>query len=144
MIGVDLSTAMVSCAARLNPGIDFQAGDMRDLGLPPASLAGLVAFYSIVHFEPSELGDIMRGLRRVLAPGGLALVSFHIGNEVVHVDDLFGVAVDLDFRFHDPPVVIGAMRAEGLAVTEHIEREPYEGVEYPSRRCYLLAKAVRL
>jgi hypothetical protein len=27
-------------------------------------------------------------------------------------------------------------------VIEHAEREPYEGVEYPSRRCYLLARAV--
>jgi hypothetical protein len=84
----------------------------------------------------------MRGLRRVLVPGGLALVAFHTGNEVIHVDDLFGVAVDLDFRFHDPSLVVAAMHAERLAVTEHIEREPYEGVEYPSRRCYLLAKAV--
>ncbi|HEX6863269.1 MAG TPA: hypothetical protein VF414_10665 [Thermoanaerobaculia bacterium] len=36
----------------------------------------------------------------------------------------------------------GALRCAQLAVTERVEREPYEGAEYPSRRCYLLARAV--
>jgi SAM-dependent methyltransferase len=141
-VGVDLSPAMIACAARMNPGLDFQVGDMRDLGLPSASLGGLVAFYSIVHFDPSELRSIMRELRRVLAPGGIALVTFHVGDQVVHLDDLFGAPVNLDFRFHAPADVVASMMSERLAVLEHVEREPYEGVEYPSRRCYLLAKAV--
>jgi SAM-dependent methyltransferase len=142
VVGIDLSPAMIACATRLNPGLDFRVGDMRDLGLPSATLAGLVAFYSIVHFNSNELGDVMRELRRVLAPGGLALVSFHVGNEVVHVDELFGSLVDLDFRFHVPEEVVAGMRTGRLAVIEHVEREPYERAEYPSRRCYLLAKAV--
>jgi SAM-dependent methyltransferase len=142
VIGIDLSTAMINCAARLNPGLNFRVGDMRNLDLRSAALAGLVAFYAIVHFELNELSSIFRELRRVLAPGGLALVSFHVGNDVVHVDDLFGSPVDLDFRFHAPADVIAQMRAERLAVIEHIEREPYEGAEYQSRRCYLFAKAV--
>ena len=28
-----------------------------------------------------------------------------------------------------------------LAVIEQIHREPYDGAEYPSRRCYLVAQA---
>jgi len=35
-----------------------------------------------------------------------------------------------------------AAYAERFAVIERTEREPYEGVEYQSRRCYLLARAV--
>lgn len=88
-------------------------------------------------------GQIARHLaRRALLPGGLALISFHIGDEVVHVDDLYGAPVSLDFRFHVPSVVIEALRGAQLAVIEHVERESYEGAEYPSRRCYLLARAV--
>lgn len=33
------------------------------------------------------------------------------------------------------------MQGRGFTVTERVEREPYEGAEYPSRRCYLLARA---
>lgn len=140
VLGIDLSPEMVRVATELHPGIDFRVGDMNQLDLSEASLAGVVAFYSIVHFRPGELGAVFQEVRRVLMPGGLALISFHIGDEVVHVDDLFGSPVSLDFLFHVPSVVIEALRGARLAVIEHVEREPYEGVEYPSRRCYLLAR----
>ena len=141
VVGIDLSPEMIKCAASLNPGIEFSVGDMRKLSLPDAGLAGLVAFYSIVHFEPAELNGIMLELGRVLVPGGLALVSFHIGEQLVHVDDLFGAPVNLDFRFHAPGTVIEALRSAHFTVIEHVEREPYEGAEFQTRRCYLLARA---
>lgn len=141
-LGIDLSEQMINVAKRLNPGIDFRVGDMRRLDLPDVVLAGAVAFYSIVHFAPSELGAVMLELRRVLVEGGSALVSFHVGEQVVHVDDLFGAPVDLDFRFHAPKDVVDALQCANLQVREHVEREPYEDAEYPSRRCYLLARAI--
>jgi SAM-dependent methyltransferase len=140
MVGIDLSPGMVRVAADLHPGIEFRVGDMTRLDLPDASLGGVVAFYSIVHFGPDELGTVFQEMRRVLEPGGLALIAFHMGDQVVHVDDLFGSPVSLDFRFHVPSVVIEALRCARLAVIEHVEREPYPEVEYPSRRCYLLAR----
>jgi SAM-dependent methyltransferase len=142
VVGIDLSPQMVRCAARLHPRLEFRVGDMRALSLPDASLVGLVAFYSIVHFESAELDAVMRELRRVLTLGGLALVSCHVGTQVVHLDNLFGAPVNLDFRFHAPHTVIEALRAAQFAVIEQVEREPYEGAEYPSRRCYLFARAV--
>lgn len=141
VVGIDLSPGMVRVATDLHPGLEFRIGDMNQLDFPDASLAGIVAFYSIVHFGPDELGTVFQQIRRVLMPEGLALISFHIGDEVVHVDDLFGSPVSLDFRFHVPSVVVEALRCAQLAVIEHVEREPYEGAEYPSRRCYLLARA---
>jgi SAM-dependent methyltransferase len=141
VVGIDLSPEMIRVAERLNAGLDFQVGDMRQLRVSDAVFAGVVAFYSIVHFDPSELGTILLEMRRVLVPGGSALLSFHVGDQVVHVEDLFGAPVSLDFRFHDPGEVIAALRSANLEVVEQVEREPYAGAEYPSRRCYLLARA---
>lgn len=141
VVGIDLSPEMIAQARRLNPGLDFRVDDMRKLSLPDASLGGAIAFYSIVHFAPDELPAIMAELRRALIPGGLVLVAFHVGRDVVHVDELFGAPVNLDFRFHAAADVVDALRAAGLVVVEHVEREPYPGAEYPSRRCYLLARA---
>jgi ubiquinone/menaquinone biosynthesis C-methylase UbiE len=141
MVGIDISPGMIRVARELHPALDFRVGDMMALDLPDASLAGVIAFYAIVHFKPGELGPVLREMRRVLSPGGLALLSFHVGEEVVHVDDLFGAPVSLDFRFHVPERVIEALESAGFTVMERIERQPYEGAEYPSRRCYLLAKA---
>lgn len=140
--GVDLSPEMVRCAAELCPGLEFRVGDMRALDFADGSLAGIVAFYSIVHFEPPELDPVMRECRRVLTHGGLMLLAFHVGDETVHVDDLWGRPVSLDFRFHQPNDVKSTLQSARFRVTESTEREPYEGVEYPSRRCYLLARAV--
>jgi SAM-dependent methyltransferase len=142
IVGIDISPAMVEVAAGLNHGLELRVDDMTRLSLANASLAGIVSFYSIVHFNSDELGTVFREMRRVLMPGGMALVAFHVGDQVVHLDDLFGAPVSLDFRFHDPGEVVEALRAAHLPVIEHVEREPYEGVEYPSSRCYLLARAV--
>ena len=141
MVGIDLSPEMIRVASELQPGIEFRGGDMRALDLPDGSLAGVIAFYAIVHFQPNELGPVFREMRRVLSPGGLAMLAFHIGEEVVHVGDLFGAPVSLDFRFHVPERVIEALESARFTVMERTERQPYEGAEYPSRRCYLVARA---
>jgi SAM-dependent methyltransferase len=142
MLGLDLSPEMVRWATQLNPDIAFRVGDLRALDLPDASLAGIVAFYSLIHLDPAELGTALRELRRVLAPRGVLLVSFHVGDHTHHVDELFGQAVSLDFHFLLPGAVTAALHAAGFLVTESVEREPYEDAEYPSRRCYLFARAV--
>ena len=142
VVGVDLSAEMIKVAGKLSPGIDFRVGDMRRLDFEDASLAGVVAFYSIVHFEPAELDAVFREMRRVLRQDGLALISFHVGDHAVHLDDLYGAPVSLDFQFHVPDAVIAALSGAHFRVMEEVEREPYEGAEYPSRRCYLLAKAL--
>ncbi len=142
VIGIDCAPRMVECARRLNPDVEFSVGDMSQLPLAPASLAGVVAFYSIVHFETKELAPVVTEMRRVLVDGGLVLIAFHVGDEVVHVDELFGAPVSLDFRFQRPSDVVAALRSARFEVIEHVEREPYADAEYPSRRCYLLARAI--
>lgn len=142
VVGVDLSSGMIEEARRLNPAMEFRVGDMRRLDFADASLAGIVAFYAIVHFTPEELPAIFREMRRVVCEGGLVLVAFHVGEDVVHVDELFDAQVSLDFRFHLPENVIASMSEAGFRVIEETLREPYEGAEHPTRRCYLLARAV--
>jgi hypothetical protein len=77
----------------------------------------------------------------VLAPGGLLLVAFHIGEETVHRDELWGHPVSLDFRFLMPSPMVARLIEAGFVVLERVEREPYPEVEHPSRRCYLLARS---
>src|SRR5262249_24384396 len=139
VVGIDLSPEMIAQAQRLNPGLDFKVDDMRKLGLPDASLARVISFYSIVHFEPGELPAALAAVRRARARGGLVLVAFHMGHDVAHVDAPFGAPVTLEFRLPAAADVVGALRTAGLAVIEQVEREPSPGAEYPSWRCYLLA-----
>ena len=141
MLGIDLSPRMIDSARQRSPDIEFRVGDMRALDLPDAALAGIVAFYSLIHIGEPEMGATLRELRRVLAPGGLLLVAFHIGEETVHRDELWGHPVSLDFRFLMPSPMVARLIEAGFAVLERVEREPYPEVEHPSRRCYLLARS---
>ena len=92
VFGVDLSEGMVEQARRLNPEIEFRRGDMRSLDAEDGSWGGIVAFYSVVHVPREELPGVLGELRRVIAPGGLLLISFHVGEEVRHLDQLWGEA----------------------------------------------------
>lgn len=140
VLGIDLSPEMIRQATQLNPGIEFKVGDLLALDLPDRSLAGIVAFYSVIHFEPRELDLAFREMRRVLTSDGVLLLAFHVGTEVIHLDELWGQTVSLDFRFLVPREIVAALQTAGFQVTESVEREPYEGAEYPSRRCYLFAR----
>ncbi|MCA9751794.1 MAG: class I SAM-dependent methyltransferase [Gemmatimonadetes bacterium] len=140
--GLDLSPGMITAAGARFPEVPFAVGDMRDLPLEDASLGGAVLFYAIVHFVPEGLTVVFKELNRVLRPDALALISFHVGEGVVHRDEMFGARVNLDFYFHGVEPVTDALLASGLAVIENTLREPYEGAEYPSRRCYLLVRKV--
>ena len=139
--GIDLSAGMIAEARRLTPGIDFRTGDLRALDAPDGSWAGIAAFYSILHVPRgpavvSALGE----WRRVLQPGGLVLLSFHVGDEVRHVDELWGRAVSIDFVFFQPAEMRGYLEAAGLEVEEIVERDPYPDVEVATRRAYVFAR----
>lgn len=139
--GVDLSPRMIEEARQLNPGIEFSQGDMRSLPVPDETWVGIAAFYAIVNLQAAELGQALREMWRVLRRGGWLLLSFHIGEEVLQVEDLWGCAVCLDFYFFRTAEVAGYLGAAGFQIEEIIEREPYAPeVEYQSRRAYILAR----
>ncbi|MFG2832435.1 class I SAM-dependent DNA methyltransferase [Streptomyces sp. NPDC048434] len=79
--GIDLSPGMIEVARRDHPGLRFEVGSMTDLDLADASMAGLVAWYSLIHVPDDEIGSVFRHFQRVLRPGGSLLLSFHVGDE---------------------------------------------------------------
>lgn len=137
--GVDLSPGMIERARALTPDVPFEVGDMRALDVPDGAWQGIVAFYAIVHFQSAELPDVFREMKRVLAPGGALLLSFHIGSDVVHRDEWWGHAVDIDFRFFQTAEVTAALEEGGLIIERVLERDPYPEIEYQSRRAYIVA-----
>ena len=48
--------------------------------------------------------------------------------------------MSIDFVFFRVEEVTGYLAEAGLRVVECVEREPYPGVEHPSRRAYVLAE----
>ena len=138
VFGLDLSPRMVELARRLNPGIPFELGDMLALALPDTSLAGIAAFYSLIHLARDTvaraLGEL--GARpgpgrpdadrvpRGLGPGPRGGLVRREGLDARHA-----------LR---PDEMRGYLEAAGFAVDDVTARDPYD-FEYPTRRVYAVA-----
>jgi ubiquinone/menaquinone biosynthesis C-methylase UbiE len=141
VFGLDLSSRMIEEARRLNREISFRQGNMLALDLPDASLAGIAAFYAIVNLPKASLPQVFREMARVLKPDGLLLLAFHIGDETLQPNALWGRPVSMDFYFFPPHAIQRDLETAGLVVEEVIEREPYAPeVEHQSRRAYIFAR----
>ncbi|MFI9603449.1 class I SAM-dependent DNA methyltransferase [Streptomyces sp. NPDC052043] len=79
--GIDLSPGMLEVARRDHPGLRFDLGTMTDLDLGDASMTGLVAWYSLIHVPDDEIDSVFAHFQRAVRPGGLLLLSFHVGGE---------------------------------------------------------------
>jgi SAM-dependent methyltransferase len=138
--GLDLSAELLREAGQRHPGIVFEPGDMLALPIADASLAGVIAFYAIVHLSPAGLRRALAQMYRVLRPGGKLLLAFHVGEGSIHVEEFLGRRVALDFMLFTPQSVTAELVRAGFVEVEAIERDPYPEVEYPSRRAYLFAR----
>lgn len=139
-LGVDLSPCMVAEAQRLNPDIHFHQGDM--LCLPDAghSWGGIAAFYCIIHIPREQVVDALREMKRVLKPGGMLLVTFHIGDEIKRLDEWWEKPVNLDFAFYQPDEMKTWLQEAGFELEEILVREPNPEVEVATRRAYVFAR----
>jgi SAM-dependent methyltransferase len=136
VVAVDLSPAMLAAGGATVPAA---AGDLLALPLRDGSLSAAVAFYSLIHLPVGTETAALAEVRRVLAPGGELLASFHVGEETRHFDEWWGHRVSLDFRFFEVAEVAAWVEAAGLRVAGVTEREPYPEVEVATRRAYLRA-----
>ncbi|MFE4330331.1 class I SAM-dependent methyltransferase [Streptomyces sp. NPDC056831] len=76
--GIGLSPGVIAVARRAHPDLTFDEGSMTALDLADGSLAGALAWYSLVHTPPEQLpADADGGAR--CAPGevGLAGTAAH-------------------------------------------------------------------
>ena len=139
VFGLDLSAGMLAQARRLNPDLSFVRGSMLSLGIASNSLAGIAAFYSIIHIARGQVVTALSEMRRVLQPGGCLLLAFHLGTEIIHETDLWGYSVDFDATLFTTDEMFLYLSDARLDVEQAIERDPYPEVEYQSRRGYIFA-----
>jgi len=137
--GMDLSEKILEQARTIHPEIHFRKGNILELEFENDSIACIVAFYSIIHFTEEQVGIAFREVFRVLQPGGIFLFTYHIGEEKIHLDEFLGKKVDIDVMFFTTDFIFSCLKGSGFEKMEIIEREPYTGVEYQSRRAYVFA-----
>jgi len=139
--GVDLSHNMLKVGKDLNPAVKFVQACMMELPFADHSLAGLVSFYGIVHFTLSEVQAAFQEFFRVLKNGGYILFSFHVGHEIVSIESFLNQqGAILNFIYFDVREIVNTVKDVGFEIQELVVRDPYVGVEHPSRRAYILLR----
>lgn len=89
-IGIDLSPGMIEIARRDYPDLDFRVGSMTALELPDGELGGIVSWWSIIHLPRDVVPQAFAEFHRVLAPGGVLLLGYHVGEESNHKTSGYG------------------------------------------------------
>lgn len=138
--GVDLSPGVIETARRYQPELKFEVADMRELPAADGSLAGIIAFYSVIHLPAGQVPFALAEFRRVLAPAGVLLIAMHGGAGVVGADDWFGQNVQVRATLWSLTELAAAIEATGFTVVRQHARRPYPG-EHPTERLYVWAEA---
>jgi SAM-dependent methyltransferase len=136
--GVDLSPGMVAEARRRYPDLTFDVGSMAALDLADSALAGVVAWYSIIHTPLDRLPEIFAEFHRVLAPGGHLLLAFQVGDECAHLEKGYGHTISLDAYRLSPDHITDLLSQAGLTVHARLVREPNPPEKRP--QAYLLVR----
>jgi SAM-dependent methyltransferase len=140
IFGVDMSPGMLAVAQGSHPGLSFTRGYMSALPVADGALAGLVAWYSIIHTPPERLADVFTEFGRALRPGGELLLAFQAGDERVHLHQAYGHAITLDAYRLPPSWIEDQLTAAGLITHTRILRDP--GPRETTPQAYLLARRI--
>ncbi|MEU0469079.1 class I SAM-dependent methyltransferase [Amycolatopsis sp. NPDC006131] len=129
VFGIDLSPEMIAIARRDHPDLRFEVGTMTGLDLADDSVAGIVAFWSVIHVPDDAMPGVCDEFRRVLRPQGVLLVGFHVGDETRHTSEGYtGRPINVDSHHRPPSRVRGWLRDAGFTIEAELVLRPDEDV----------------
>jgi ubiquinone/menaquinone biosynthesis C-methylase UbiE len=85
--GVDPVPEFIDEARQRYPGVDYRIGHAEQLGVDDASLGGVLAWYSLIHTDPDQMGEPLTEFARCVRPGGTLVIGFCEGAELAAFDN---------------------------------------------------------
>lgn len=123
--GVDLSPRMVEHPRRRYPSQRFDVASASDLNLVPASLGGVLGWWSLFNLPRDVLPDVIADFARALVPGGQVLIGTHVGERDVRRQQAYGdVPVSWTTHRWRPEQLLDMVAAAGL--------EPVAEMRFPA------------
>ncbi|NHN57431.1 class I SAM-dependent methyltransferase [Calidifontibacter sp. DB0510] len=114
--GVDLSPVMVETARRDHLAHSYAVGDLRELPLGDASVAGAIGWYSYMYLAPSDRPRAFAELARVVAPGGHLALAWKLGDDTPRrSSDVLGLGVRFDIYWMSQSEVEDRLAAAGFS-----------------------------
>lgn len=123
VIGLDLSPEMVRVGHATYEDLPFAAAHAGALPLRTGTLAGLVAWYSLINLPTDALAEVFAEFARVTRPGATVLVAFQAGDgQRVDRTTSYEQPVSLSYYRHEIDEVSGALEAAGFALYAKVQR----------------------
>ena len=118
--GIDISPAMVEVARRDHPGLRFEVGSITALDLADGALAGVVAYWSLIHIPDAAVPQVLAQFRRVLRPGGRVLLGFHVDAESRLLTSGYGHAMHVHSHRRRPEWLAERLAEAGFEVEAQV------------------------
>lgn len=97
--------------------------------LADASVAGLLAWWSLIHLPDDAVPTVFGHFRRALRPGGPLLLGFHVGDQSrLKTQGYGGHVMKVHVHRRQPDQVAAWLRDAGFTVEAHLLLDPDENV----------------
>jgi hypothetical protein len=131
---------MVEHARRQYPHLRFSVTSATELDLAPASLGGVLGWWSLFNLPREALPGVLRTFAEALVPGGQTVVGTHVGDgDVARTEGYGGLPVSWTTHLYRPEELVGVLVDAGLEVVAEL-RLP---AQPPSLRPQVLLAARR-
>jgi hypothetical protein len=120
---------MIDAARRGYPALRFEVGSMTDRRLADGSVAGLLAFWSLIHVPDEEVPGVFGQFRRVLRPGAPLLLGFHVGDGArLKTQGYGGHPMKVYVHWRQPDRLADRLRDAGFAIEAQTLFDPDDKV----------------
>ena len=140
VVGLDVSPGMATVARSRHPHLAFAVAHAAALPLRPGALAGLAAWYSLIHMPTELLPGVLTEFARVMRPGAPVVLAFQSGEgERVDRATSYGHPVPLSYYRHRTQDVADVLGGAGFALHATVRREATQAHE-TTPQSFLLAQ----
>lgn len=111
VVGLDMVPEFIASARERFPRVSFRDGTLDSLPYAQGALAGILAWYSLIHTPPARVPEVLAEFARCLESGGSLLVGCFAGPQVRAFDHAVTTAY-----LWPPPQLSRALEGAGFRV----------------------------